>query len=75
MKRTEKYIDEILNDLTNNKKELHNIATELLIEHFYEKIAPRLATPTNVGSALCDPLIKDLKEKISLFLKAEGYNK
>lgn len=72
MKRTEKYIDSILKDLTKDKKELNNLAIELLIGYFYEAIMPKILD-RNFGFAQCVPLSDDVKERIYLFLEKEGY--
>ena len=71
MKRTEKFVDEILE---KNKQELQKVAYRALHAYLFKKIYAELVEPSSYRKDLCTPLIQDISEKINLFLVAEGYN-
>jgi len=71
MKRTEKFVDEILE---KNKQELQKVAYGALHAYLFKKINHELVEPSSYRKDLCTPLIQDISEKINLFLVAEGYN-
>ena len=72
MKRTEKYVDKILEE---NKQELQKVAYGALHNYLFTKIKDELVKPSTYEKGLCTPLIQDVREKIDLFLVAEGYEK
>ena len=72
MKRTEKFIDGILKE---NKQELEKVAYGALHNYLFTKIKDELVKPSTYEKGLCTPLIQDVREKIDLFLVAEGYEK
>ena len=71
MKRTEKYVDKILQE---NKQELQKVAYGALHNYLFTKIKDELVKPSTYEKGLCTPLIQDVREKIDLFLATEGYN-
>jgi hypothetical protein len=72
MKRTEKFVDEILEE---NKQELQKVAYGSLHNYLFTKIEDKLVEPSSYRKDLCAPLEQDISEKIDLFLVAEGYEK
>jgi len=71
MKRTEKYVDEILKE---SKQELQEVAYKALQNFLYNRIEDKLAS-SHARTYFCKPLVEDINEKIDLFLVAEGYEK
>jgi len=71
MKRTEKYVDEILKE---SKQELQEVACKALQNFLYNRIEDKLAS-SHARTYFCKPLVEDINEKIDLFLVAEGYEK
>jgi hypothetical protein len=71
MKRTEKFVDEILKE---NKQELQKVAYGALHDYLFKKINYELIEPSSYRQDFCIPLRQDISEKIDLFLVAEGYN-
>ena len=71
MKRTEKYVDEILKE---SKQELQEVAYKALQNFLYNRIEDKLAS-SHARTYFCKPLVEDINEKIDLFLVAEDYEK
>jgi hypothetical protein len=71
MKRTEKFVDEILKE---SKQELQEVAYKALQNFLYNRIEDKLAS-SHARTYFCKPLVEDINEKIDLFLVAEGYEK
>ena len=72
MKRTEKFVDGILEE---NKQELKKVAYGALHNYLFTKIEGKLVEPFSYRKDLCAPLEQDISEKIDLFLIKEGFNK
>ena len=66
MKATENFIEELLSE---NKSNLHTMASKFLHDRLFDDVRNAL------GMDLCDTLKNDIKEKITVFLIAEGYEK
>ena len=74
MKRTEKFVDEILE---KNKQELQKVAYESVKEFLFDNVKINLFSFPYQGRnniVLGKAITEDINEKIDLFLVAEGYN-
>ena len=73
MKRTEKYVDKILQE---SKKDLQKVAHKAVQEFLYERVKNKLVPyPYHPHPVFCKDLTQDVNEKIDLFLVEEGYDK